>query len=240
MHYFHAPVGPVWNDKKRIGRRYTELVFLYPIGYAGHVTHSGTSGHESLTHYFSCSGETGTDATITAPRHVTPKCVFASGGIFGSRSAFWCARVAKCRGTIFHARVGAVHIAEKSHWTTLRRTSVFASSGICGSYSAFWCIRGAKIRRVVFMLGWDQYRTHKKCARTRYAGHVFLHPTGSVAHIVHSDACGARNIDALFFMLGWDWLGFDKKRVRTHYIKLVFLYLVGSMGNVVHSGASGP
>jgi hypothetical protein len=90
-------------DKKRIGRCYTELVFLHPIGYAGHVAHSGTSGHETSTHYFSFSGETSTDATIMAPRHVTLNCVFASGGICGSRSAFWCVRVAKCRCTIFHA-----------------------------------------------------------------------------------------------------------------------------------------
>jgi hypothetical protein len=107
-------------DRKRIGRCYTELVFLHPIGSAGHVVHSGTSGHETSTHYFSCSGETGTDATIMAPRHVTLNCVFASGGICGSRSALWCVRVAKCRRTICHARVGPEQIAQKLRWTMLR------------------------------------------------------------------------------------------------------------------------
>jgi hypothetical protein len=45
---------------------------------------------------------------------------------------------------------------------------------------------------------------------------------GSVGHVVHSGASGARNIDARFFMLGWDWYGFDKKRIRTRCIQLVF------------------
>jgi hypothetical protein len=39
------------------------------------------------------------------------------------------------------------------------------------------------------------------------SGHValklcFLHPIGSVGHVVHFGASGAQNIDAVFFMLG--------------------------------------
>jgi hypothetical protein len=37
-------------------------------------------------------------------------CVFASGVIYGTRSAFWCVRSVKCRYTIFHARVGMLQI----------------------------------------------------------------------------------------------------------------------------------
>jgi hypothetical protein len=84
---------------------------------------------------------------------------------------------------------------------TLNQACVFASGGIIGSHSAFWCILGMKYRCTIFVLGWDQYRFHKKCTGTRYAELVFLHPVGSVGHVVHSIE---RNVDALFFMLGWD------------------------------------
>jgi hypothetical protein len=67
---------------------------------------------------------------------------------------------------------------------------------------------------------------------------VFLDPAGSVAHVVHSSASGARNVEALFFMLGWDRYVFDKKRVGTHYVELLYLHPVRSVGHVVHSRAS--
>jgi hypothetical protein len=50
-----------------------------------------------------------------------------------------------------------------------------------------------------FILEWAQCGFHKKCTRTHYAKHAFLHPVRSVGHIVHSSA---RNVDALFLMLG--------------------------------------
>jgi hypothetical protein len=69
---------------------------------------------------------------------------------------------------------------------------------------------------------------------------VFLHPVGSVGHVVHSSTSRLWNIDTLFFMLRWAWCCFHKKRRGTRYTKLVFLHLVGSVGDVVNSGASGP
>jgi hypothetical protein len=44
----------------------------------------------------------------------------------------------------------------------------------------------------------------QKRVGTRYTEHVFLHPTGSVVHVVYSGASEARNVDVLFFMLEWD------------------------------------
>jgi hypothetical protein len=89
------------------------------------------------------------------------------------------------------------------------------------------------------MLRWDRYGYDKKCAKPCYTELVFLHPVGSVGHIVHSSVSTTRNIDALFFMLGWVRCSFPKKGAWTHYAKPVFLHPVGSASHVVHFGASG-
>jgi hypothetical protein len=47
---------------------------------------------------------------ISVPGHVMSYFFIASGGICGSRSAFWCVQFVKCDRTIFHARVGSVQI----------------------------------------------------------------------------------------------------------------------------------
>jgi hypothetical protein len=88
------------------------------------------------------------------------------------------------------------------------------------------------------MLGWDWYGFLKKCAETCFADLLFLHPIGSMGHIVHSEAFRARNVNALFFILRWDRYRFNKKRVRTHYAKIVILHPVGSAGHVVHNVSS--
>jgi hypothetical protein len=74
---------------------------------------------------------------------------------------------------------------------------------------------------------------------TRYAEHVFLHPVGSVGHVVHSGAYGLQNVYALFLMMGWDRCGFPKKRVETRYTELVIWHPVRSTSHVAHSGALG-
>jgi hypothetical protein len=89
------------------------------------------------------------------------------------------------------------------------------------------------------MLRWDEYEFPEKRAGTRYAEFVFLHPVGSVGHVVHSCAYGVRNVDTLFFMLGWAWWDFHKNHARTSYNKLVLLHPMGSADPVVQSNGSG-
>jgi hypothetical protein len=55
------------SNKKHTGRCYGELVFLYPVQPACHIVRSG---HETSTHYFSCSGGLGADPTRSALGHI--------------------------------------------------------------------------------------------------------------------------------------------------------------------------
>jgi hypothetical protein len=54
------------------------------------------------------------------------------------------------------------------------------------------------------MLWWDRYRFDNMRTGTHYAELIFLHPVGSVGHIVQSGASKAQNIDTVFFKLRLD------------------------------------
>jgi hypothetical protein len=80
-------------NKKRAETRYAELVFSYPVGSVGHVLHSGAPGKRNMIALFyklewDWYGFKKKACWDTLRR----TSVFASGGICGSYSAFWCIR----------------------------------------------------------------------------------------------------------------------------------------------------
>jgi hypothetical protein len=65
-------------NKKHVETSYVELLFLHPLGYAGHVVHSG---REISMHYFSSSCGASMESTKSISGHVTLNICCASGRI---------------------------------------------------------------------------------------------------------------------------------------------------------------
>jgi hypothetical protein len=63
-------------NKKCIGTRYAELVFLQPVGSVSHVVHSIASGAQNISALFSSSGGTESDSRKNVGEHVMPNLCF--------------------------------------------------------------------------------------------------------------------------------------------------------------------
>jgi hypothetical protein len=84
-------------------------MFLYFVGSVGNIVHSSASG--GVTRVCTIFHARVGPVWFLEKAHremLRRTCVFAFGVICGLRSAFQCVRSAKCRCTIFHARVELV------------------------------------------------------------------------------------------------------------------------------------
>jgi hypothetical protein len=95
--------------KKHTGTHYAKLVYLHPVGSAGHIVHSSASGPRNIDALFFLLrwGRCGFRKKACCDT-LRRTCVFVSGGICGSHSAFQCIWAVKRGHTIFHAQVDSV------------------------------------------------------------------------------------------------------------------------------------
>jgi hypothetical protein len=111
------------------------------VGSVGSILHSGASRAQNNNELFFPRG----GASV-----VSINMCFASGGIYGSRSAFRSDRGLKHGHTIFQARVASLRFPKKACWDRLRRSCVFASYEICVSRSTFRYVWGIKWQHSIF------------------------------------------------------------------------------------------
>jgi hypothetical protein len=98
-----------------------------------------------------------------------PKCIFASGEIYGSCSALWCVCGAKRDRTIFHARVGLIRIRQECARRCYPEHVIFNPVEFAGHVVHSGASGARNVIALIFMLTWDRYGFNKKCVGTRYA-----------------------------------------------------------------------
>jgi hypothetical protein len=134
--------------------RYAKLVFLHPVESAGYVVHSDASIAQNISALFFMLGTAQYIFKKSAPGTLRQTCVFASGGICGSRSAFRCDWGMRCRCTFFRLRWDRCGFQKKAHQDTLCRTCGLHSVGYAGHLVHSRASGARKVDALFFMLMW--------------------------------------------------------------------------------------
>jgi hypothetical protein len=96
-------------DEKCVGARYTEVVFLHPMGSAGHIVHSAASMERNMIARFFMLGWDRYRFNKKCVGRCYNELVFLHPvGSAGNVGHLVCLVGAKCRRTFFHAREGLV------------------------------------------------------------------------------------------------------------------------------------
>jgi hypothetical protein len=159
----------------RAGTHYTELVFLHPIGSTGHVVRSSASGHESQhTIFYALVGP----LRIPQKQHrdtLHRNYVFASIGIYGSRSVFCCVQGAEHRRSIVMLRWAQFRSHKNRIGTRYAKLVSLHPVGSMGHVVCFVAFGAQSINALFFVLGWARFGSHKMRVGNITPNLYFLH-----------------------------------------------------------------